>query len=80
MKRIRVSDLAERDRDEIWYYVAKNSHSIEIANGIVELITNHFLLLARTRKPERGATKSHPESAGSRLAATSSTTGTAAPE
>jgi len=52
MKRIRVSDLAERDLDEIWYYIAKNSHSVEIANGIVESIAAHFLLLART--PEAG--------------------------
>ena len=33
MKRIRVADPAEQDLDDIWYYIAKNSGSIEIADG-----------------------------------------------
>src|SRR6185437_8433918 len=73
-----VSDLAERDLDEIWYYIAKNSHSVEIANGIVESITAIFYCPRAPRKPERGATKSHPEFAACRLAITSSTTARAA--
>ena len=52
MKRIRVSDLAERDLANIWYYIAKNSGSIEIANGVVESIAETFPLFART--PEAG--------------------------
>jgi plasmid stabilization system protein ParE len=37
MKRIRVADLAERDVDEIWEYVAKQSQSIEIATLLFNL-------------------------------------------
>ena len=52
MKRIRVADLAERDLDEIWYYVAKQSQSIDIANTAVESLTGYFSLFAQT--PEAG--------------------------
>ena len=52
MKRIRVSALAERDLDSIWYRVATDSGSIDIANGVVDSITEVFVLLAHT--PEAG--------------------------
>ena len=52
MKRIRVSSLAERDLDGIWYRIATQSNSIEIANGVVESITDSFPLFARN--PEAG--------------------------
>jgi toxin ParE1/3/4 len=52
MKRIRVAAPAERDLDEIWFYIAKNSGSIEIANGVVDSITDAFPLFARA--PEAG--------------------------
>jgi plasmid stabilization system protein ParE len=52
MKRIRVSAPAERDLDEIWYYIAKNSGSIEIANGVVDSIAEAFPLFARA--PQAG--------------------------
>lgn len=52
MKRIRVSALAEHDLDEIWYFIAKNAGSIEIANSVIESITGAFSLLANA--PEAG--------------------------
>ncbi len=48
MKRIRVADPAERDLDTIWYRMAIKSGSIEIANGVVESITETFALFAGT--------------------------------
>jgi plasmid stabilization system protein ParE len=32
--------------DEIWYYVAKESTSIEVANRLIDSITDRFFLLA----------------------------------
>jgi plasmid stabilization system protein ParE len=72
MKRVRVSHLAERDLDAIWYYIARKSGSIEIADRLVESITETFPLLHRLRKRALGAMKSHPAE-GSRLGTTSST-------
>lgn len=59
MKRIRVADPAERDLDAIWLYVARNSGSIEIANGVVDSIVETFRLLARS--PEAGAARDEIE-------------------
>jgi toxin ParE1/3/4 len=42
----RVARRASADLDDIWYYVAKESGSIEIANRLIDSITNRFLLLA----------------------------------
>jgi toxin ParE1/3/4 len=44
---IHVSPKAEAEMDEIWLYVARESHSIEIANRVVDGITSRFKLLAR---------------------------------
>lgn len=52
MKRLRVSSLAERDLDRIWHYAATNSGSIEIADSLIDSITDIFRLLART--PQAG--------------------------
>jgi toxin ParE1/3/4 len=52
MKRLRVSNLAEQDLDEIWYEIAKRSGSIEIATGVVDSITGVFPLFANN--PEAG--------------------------
>jgi toxin ParE1/3/4 len=41
----RVASAAERDLDDIWLYVAKESGSIEIANLLIDSITDRFLLL-----------------------------------
>jgi toxin ParE1/3/4 len=52
MKRIRVSHPAEQDLDDIWYYIVRESGSIEIADSLVESITEMFPLFAQA--PEAG--------------------------
>lgn len=42
----RVAPAVERDLDEIWYYVAKESGSIEIATRLIDTLTDRFFLLA----------------------------------
>ena len=42
----RVAPHAERDLDDIWLYVAKESGSIEIANRLIDTITDRFFFLA----------------------------------
>lgn len=42
----RVAAVAERDLDDIWYYVATESGSIDIANRVIDTITDRFFLLA----------------------------------
>jgi toxin ParE1/3/4 len=57
----RVAPRAERDLDDIWLYVAKESASVEIANLLIDTITERFLLVAgfpylgRSREDEFGA-------------------------
>jgi toxin ParE1/3/4 len=41
----RVAPRAQTDLDEIWYYIAKESGSIEIANRLIDSITDRFFLL-----------------------------------
>ena len=60
MKRIRVASLAEQDLDNIWYRIATQSGSIEIANGVVESITETFSLFAGN--PEAGTRRDDIES------------------
>jgi hypothetical protein len=38
----RVASSAERDLDEIWYHVAKESGSFGIADGLIDSITDLF--------------------------------------
>jgi plasmid stabilization system protein ParE len=38
---------ADSDLDEIWYYVASNSGSLDIADRFIDSITDRFFLLAR---------------------------------
>jgi toxin ParE1/3/4 len=42
----RVSARAAADLDEIWYYVARESGSIEIANRLTDTIIDRFVMLA----------------------------------
>ncbi len=42
----RLSSEAEAELDEIWYYVAQGSGSIELADRFVDLLTRRFYLLA----------------------------------
>jgi len=41
-----VPPQASTDLDNIWYYVAKESGSIEIADQLIDSITERFFLLA----------------------------------
>jgi len=40
------SPQADSDLDDIWYYVATRSGSIEIADRLIDSITDRFFLLA----------------------------------
>ncbi len=42
----RLAPEAEAELDEIWYYVAKESGSVEIADRLIDSITERFFLLA----------------------------------
>ena len=42
----RVAPQAASDLDDIWYYVAKESGSVEVANRLIDSITDRFFLLA----------------------------------
>ncbi len=56
----RLAPSAEGDLDDIWYYVAKESGSLDIANRLIDSITDRFFLLAgfpylgRTRDEDFG--------------------------
>ena len=43
----RLASEAEADLDEIWLYTAKESGSAEIADRLVDSVTERFLLLAQ---------------------------------
>lgn len=60
----RLSLAAEADLDAIWYYVAKESSSIEAANRLIDSISSRFLLIER--HPYLGRSRDHDLGAGSR--------------
>jgi plasmid stabilization system protein ParE len=43
----RLAPQAADDLDHIWLYVAKESGSVEIANRLIDSMTDRFFLLAR---------------------------------
>lgn len=43
----RLAPEAEADLDEIWLYTAKESGSVEIADRLIDSITERFFLLAQ---------------------------------
>jgi toxin ParE1/3/4 len=47
MTEFRLAPAAQAQLDDIWLHVARESGSIEIANRIVDNITDRFWLLAR---------------------------------
>lgn len=55
---------AAADLDDVWYYVAKESGSAEIADRLIDSITNRFLLLAR--HPYLGRSRDDDFGVGSR--------------
>ena len=42
----RVGPQAETDLDDIWLYVAKESGSMDVANRLIDSITDRFLFLS----------------------------------
>jgi toxin ParE1/3/4 len=42
----RLAPEAETELDDIWYYLAKESYSIETADRVIDSITHKFFLLA----------------------------------
>jgi len=60
----RVAPQAAADLDDIWYYVAKESGSFEIANRLIDSITGRFFLLAG--HPYLGRARDDDFGAGSR--------------
>jgi plasmid stabilization system protein ParE len=59
-----VSPRAEADLDGIWFYVATESGSMEIATRLVDCITDRFLFL--TRFPYAGRSRDQDCGAGVR--------------
>lgn len=47
MSEFRLAPEAEAELDDLWLYIARGSGSIDIANRVVENITDHFWLLAK---------------------------------
>jgi len=43
----RIAPQAEADLDGIWYYVATETGNLEIADHLIDSITERFLLLSR---------------------------------
>lgn len=42
----RLAPEVESELDDIWYYIARESGSIEIADRLIDSITDRFFLLA----------------------------------
>jgi hypothetical protein len=53
----RVAPEAEAELDNIWYYVAKDSGSIEIADRLIDSISARFYLLAVIRTSDAAVTR-----------------------
>jgi toxin ParE1/3/4 len=62
----RLAPQAEDELDEIWYYIARESGSVAIADRLIDLITERFLLLGeypymgRSRDDLRAGLRSFP--------------------
>lgn len=62
----RLASQVEFELDDIWYYVARESGSIEIADRLIDSITDRFFLLAnhpyvgRLREDLRPGLRSFP--------------------
>jgi toxin ParE1/3/4 len=60
----RLAPAAEADLDDIWYYIARESGSFEIADRLVDSLTERFYLLSRY--PHLGRRRDHDLRAGLR--------------
>ena len=54
---IRFGPQVEAELDEIWAYVATESSSTDVADRLVESITDHFFLLSK--HPQLGRRRDH---------------------
>jgi toxin ParE1/3/4 len=52
-----LSPQAETELDDIWHYIAKESGSIDIADRLIDSITERFFLLSRY--PHIGRRRDH---------------------
>jgi plasmid stabilization system protein ParE len=43
----RLSPRAEAELDDIWYYIAKESGSNDVAGRLIDSVTERFFLLSR---------------------------------
>jgi toxin ParE1/3/4 len=50
---VRFGTQVEADLDGIWAYVAKESGSVDVANRVIDSITDHFFPLSRHPQPGR---------------------------
>ena len=60
----RLAPEVEAEIDDIWYYIAEQSGSLDIADRFVESVTEHFVLLAN--HPHLGRRRDHDLRAGLR--------------
>ncbi|MEO8434444.1 MAG: type II toxin-antitoxin system RelE/ParE family toxin [Pyrinomonadaceae bacterium] len=60
----RIAPRAEADLDEIWYHVARESDSVEVADRLIDSITARFSLLSN--HPYVGRTRDEDFGFGSR--------------
>jgi toxin ParE1/3/4 len=42
----RLAEEAEADLDEIWWYIAREGGSVDVAQGVISSLTERFYLLA----------------------------------
>lgn len=54
-----LASEAAAELDDIWYYVARESGSNEIADRLIDSITERFLLLASHPSPEGAIAERH---------------------
>ena len=50
MKKLRFSEMAERDLDQIWNYIATKSGNVDTAKRFVESLLSRLSILAREPK------------------------------
>jgi toxin ParE1/3/4 len=50
MKKLRFSEMAERDLDQIWNYIATESGNVDTAKRFIESLVSRLSILAREPK------------------------------
>lgn len=61
---LRIAAEVELELDEIWFYIAAESGSVDVAERWIDSITNHFWLLSK--HPQLGRRRDHDLSPGLR--------------